>query len=191
MSVNVTITTNARGVAAEVDKLDASMSAGTQQLLLQIGQKITEDTKNRIRSQDSGRWAAASKWTQAKTGQERVLLGIEKYLQMKATATTLQVYADTDGEWTFTQHDQGFENKQDHFDGEKIEIEIEDPGPLGLSALPGGVFAWSPKNGAGRTPARKIWPTDEEVNAMVQPIASRWLQAQIAALNLTPTGDTL
>jgi hypothetical protein len=178
----IKITTNANLVGDQITQLSKRLGTTAPVMLLEVGQALTGDIKERITSHDGGRWAAASKWLRAKKGTDNVLSGIEKFLKSNVNGTTLQVYAETDGEWTFTQHDEGFANVEDHFDGTVVEIDIVDPGPLGLSATPSGKFAWQPRKGPGSTPARKIWSTQEEVQATVSPIASRWIEAQIAAI---------
>jgi hypothetical protein len=36
-----------------------------------------------------------------------------------------------------------------------------------------------PHNGAGKTPARRIWLDEEETVALVAPVAEKWLKVQV------------
>lgn len=175
-----TITTNADAVAGVLENINDQVRLGIPSLFKQVGPKLIEDTRNRIRSQDEGKWAKMSKWTKAKKNPERVLQGAEEFVKFKLVGQTgAQLYGDTGKDWTLTQHHEGFENEENHKEGDKVVIDIINPGPLGLGSVPDGKFSWVPKRGAGRTPARKIWPTEGEAFTVVSPIASRWLEVLV------------
>ena len=186
--VTVIVKSNARGVADTINKIGVSLSH-PQELFLQLGTAFVDDITKRIVSQDEGRWAQPSKWVRAKKSTDRALAGIEKYLHSKATDVSLEVYAQTDGEWSFTQHDQGFENLENNQVGERIQIDVVNPGPLGLPSA--GPFSWIPRNGSGRTPARKIWPTEDDARRIAQPIFSRWVETQINNLGAPAPQEAL
>jgi hypothetical protein len=186
--VTVIVKSNARGVALTINKIGDALSH-PQELFLQLGTAFVDDITKRITTQDDGHWASPSKWVRAKKNTDRALAGIEKYLHSKATNSNLQVYAQTDGEWSFTQHDQGFENIENNQQGDRIVIDVVNPGPLGLPAA--GEFSWIPHNGSGRTPARKIWPTAEDARAIANPIFSRWVEAQINKLGAAAPQEAL
>lgn len=169
------IFTNARDVAAKFDKLIEELKYQQSDLFTELGRGLTENVKKRISSQDEGRWEKASKWILAKKSVDRPLLGAEKYVKYRFSTGKLQIYGDTGADWTLSQHDQGFENKEDHRVGGRIEIDIINPGPLGITKA--GPFSWAAKGETHKTPARKIWPTGEEAKVVIQPIASHWLQA--------------
>lgn len=157
-------------------------------LFRSLGDVLVADVKQRIITSDGGAWAPASKWLRAKSGQSKVLLGMEKYVRFRLSRGNLKILGKG-GLWTLTQHHEGFVNQlagaSEKFDIDgRVLIPIKDAEPLGLYAemrrgRMGGqraqVFAFVPKR-AGRTPARKVWTGGEEAAAMCQPIASRWLE---------------
>jgi hypothetical protein len=132
-----------------------------------LGMAYRRDVQHRISSQDGGRWATASKWTQARTGRQRVLAGAEKFVRTRVTGARMVLYGDTGGDWTLTQHHFGFENKQNREIGGRIQINVVDPGPLGLS-LGTAKFSWAPGN-SGKTPARRIWPDEAQAELIARP----------------------
>lgn len=172
----LTITTNAKEVADKIDRLNAEIRLQMPVLWRSVGPKVVENIRARIRTQDEGKWAAMSKWTRAQRNPQRILQDTEQYVKWKMDGNKLLIFGEMPGDWTFTQHHEGFENVMDKQEDGKVVVEITNPGPLGLGSVPDGKFSWVPKHGAGRTPARKIWPTDEETKVIVLPIASRWLE---------------
>lgn len=170
------ITTNAPDVAAKFEKLIEQLKFQQSDLFAEIGRGLVADTQKRIISQDQGRWAGLSKWALAKKAAERPLQGAEKFVKSRIAGNKLEIYGDTGANWTLTQHDQGFENKEDHREGDRIIIDIVNPSPLGITKA--GPFSWVPEKGeVFKTPARKIWATGEEAKVIVMPIASHWLEA--------------
>lgn len=157
-------------------------------LFRSLGDALVNDVQERIRTSNRGTWAPASKWLRAKTGQSKVLLGAEKYIRAQITKNALKIIGKS-GKWTLTQHHTGFENalrdpSEEVDEHGRVVIKIKDPRVLNLyvemrrkrdgSATPrASVFAFAPKR-AGRTPARQIWPTEAQANAISEPIASRW-----------------
>lgn len=176
----LTITTNATEVAGKLDRLNREIKLQLPALYRQLGPRLVKDVQDRIRSQDDGKWATMSKWTKAQRNPSRLLEDTEKYIKWKMVGNTaMAVYGDMPGDWTFSQHQEGFENKEDKREGDRVVIDVLNPGPLGLGAVPDGKFSWVPKRGAGRTPARKIWTSDEEARVIILPIGARWLEALV------------
>lgn len=174
-----TIITNASDAAATLERINSEIAASYSTLYGQLGRASQKDVQDRIASQDEGKWAGASKWIQAKKNATRVLEGAEAFVKYDADAKGVSVYGDTGAEWTLTQHDEGFENEPEIEADGRIEIDIVNPGPLGLGT---GTtkFSWIPRGIApDKTPARKIWPTEAEAVAIITPIYSRWLQATL------------
>lgn len=170
-------------------KLNSAINEGMPSLFRSLGDIYVADVKHRIISQDDGKWAPASKWLKAKSGQSVVLDGTEKYVKARVTKNALSIYGSQRG-WSFTQHHEGFENAlvgpgEERDAHGRVVLQIKDPRPLNLyveyrkkrdgSSIPRAtVFAFVAKR-AGRTPARKIWATAEEAIRLGQPTASRWL----------------
>lgn len=176
-------------------KLEVALREQLPSLFRTLGDTYVADVKHRIISQDDGKWAPASKWLKAKTGQSRVLDGMEKYVKARISATQLAIVSTAIG-WSLSMHDQGFENKlvgpRESLDGHgRVELKIKDGRPLNLyvelkrkrdgSTVPRSqTFAFVPKK-PGHTPARKIWPTADEAVRLGNPIASRWLNQIVKA----------
>lgn len=172
-----TITTNANEVAATIKAILGEINFQKEALFGNSVRALADDAKRRIKSQNNGQWAAVSKWIRAKKDPDRVLEGAEAFVKFRVRDGQGEVYGDTQQDWTLTQHHEGFENKtraSEVIDG-KIEIDIVNPGPLGLGSN-ARTFAWSPNGKIGHTPARQIWADDAQTTKIVLPIASRWLQ---------------
>lgn len=175
--------------------VDQAIKDGMPSLFRSLGDIYVADVKHRIISQDDGRWAPASKWLRAKSGQGRVLDGMEKYVKARITANRLAIVGTAPG-WTLSQHDEGFTNQlespgEEHDGSGRVVLKIRDGRPLNLyvemkrkrdgSAVPQSqTFAFVPKK-AGRTPARKIWPTADEAISLGNPTASQWFKKIIEA----------
>ena len=139
---------------------------------------MTEDVKKRIVSQNENKWPVLSKWVRAKKDPQRALQGAEEFVKFRVSAVGLEVYGDTGKEWTLTQHHQGFINKADDIGADgRVTIDIVNPGPLALPS--GGPFSWLFKGSSGATPARQIWPNDQQGVQIALPVASRWLEALV------------
>lgn len=176
-------------------KVAASLGEQLPSLFRSLGDVYVADVKHRIISQDDGKWAPASKWLKAKSGQTRVLDGMEKYVQARISQKQLAIVSTAIG-WSLSMHDQGFENKligpKESTDGHgRVELHIKDGRPLNLyvemkkkrdgsNSIRSQTFAFVPKR-PGHTPARKIWPTAEEAVRLGNPIASRWLNQIVKA----------
>lgn len=171
------IQTNAADVSQKLDRLNDDIKFSLPLLWQQIGPRLVDDVRNRITTQDGGRWADLSKWVKAKKTVFRALQGTEQYVKWKQSGDGMVVYGDMPSDWTFTQHHDGFENKEDHKANGRITIDIVNPGPLGRKSA--GPFSWIPTGETFRTPARQIWPTNEQARTIVLPIASRWLESVV------------
>lgn len=168
----ITFTTNAPLAAKKLEAINVYIASHQIEFFTEASQALYENVVHRIATQDGGTWPELSKWGRAKKGINIALKGAEKFVKWKADAQHGVVYDETGEEWTLTQHHHGFANKPE---AGRIEIDVIDPGPLGLTSLPDGKFSWIAKR-SGDTPARKIWPADREEVEIVLPIASRWLE---------------
>jgi hypothetical protein len=173
----ITIITNAKDAAALLEKLNSEIAAGFVTLYGDLGRIFQKNVQDRIESQNDGKWAHASKWK--KGTDHKVLEGAGKYVKYSASKEGMNLYGETPGEWTLTQHHEGFLNEAEIEHDGRVTIDIVNPGPLGLSA---GTtkFSWVPKGlSPDKTPARQIWPTEEEAVSIITPVYSRWLQATV------------
>lgn len=177
-SVTATVCTNAKEVASAFEKLSENVTQKKVWLLAEIGQGLVRDVENRIKTADGGNWAPPSKWTRAKKGVNKSLIGAEKYIKFRVRTNKMNVYSDAP--YRLSDHHKGFQNSLfNRFEkqvqsgkGGRIGLYIVNPAPLGLKKA--GPFYFKPKR-RGVTPARKIWPTEGEQVKIGGPIMSRWL----------------
>lgn len=171
------IKTNAETAGQTLEAIAKRISELLPQLFTESGRALVKDVQDRIQSQDHNTWALASKWVNAKKGTTHALKGIERFIFYRLVGDKkLELYGKTDGKWTISQHHEGFENKladEKEKVGERVRLKIVNPGPLGLSSARD--FYFIPKH-AGKTPARKIWPTTEDAAKVVYPVGFRWLR---------------
>lgn len=176
----LTIRTNVEAVSDTLDTIARKLREQLPLLLDKAGYAIVKDVQERIQSADHGSWRQPSKWTMAKKGVTKALVGAENFVFWRVTGMKLTVFSKTPGQWTLTQHEQGFENKlaeESEKVGERVRLNIVNPAPLGLRKP--GEFMFVPKR-AGVTPARKIWTTPSEAVKLVEPVAFRWLKKLVA-----------
>jgi hypothetical protein len=173
--MQIYITTNAPDVAKRLDELIPYIKQHQIELFGELGEAFVANVRRRIQTQDGGTWAEVSKWVRAKKGVDVPLKNADRFVHWRADGAKGEVYAETDGNWTLSMHHKGFDNKNSDMDTDgRIEIDIIDPSPLGLSTA--GKFSWVAKSAPARTPARKVWPDDREINAITLPIGSKWLE---------------
>jgi hypothetical protein len=178
--VEIYIRTNAPDVAKRFEELVPYIRQHQIELFGELGEAFVANVRKRIQTQDDGSWQEVSKWVRAKKGVDVPLKGADRFVHWRASEQEGQVYAETDGDWTLTQHHQGFVNKEADIGNDgRIEIDIIDPSPLGLTSP--GKFSWIAKKGPGHTPARKIWPDDNEIREITLPISSKWLERVVQA----------
>lgn len=174
-----------------LDNLQRSLAKFNMQqelpsLLQRLADAWVKNVKDRITTQDGGKWKSASKWIYAKKGTQKALQGAERYVVSKVTRTGIQIGSDAPG-FTLDQHDKGFRNKligpNDRIEGRAVILRLARASALGL---PSGKseFHFVPQK-PGQTPARKIWPTQEEAEAIGMPIASRWLKEALTRAGVT------
>lgn len=178
----VDVITNAYELSTFFREVAARLSTHNSEMLLEGARALQLNVQNRIK--EGVGWQGPSKWLRAKKNANKALEGAERFVKMRVFSNRAEVYGQTDGEWTLTEHHEGFANKiegvKDRRDGERIVIDIVNPSALRLKRS--GEFSWKPRH-AGETPPRKIWPDAAEVSALTTPIASRWLRKVI---NSTP-----
>lgn len=170
-----TVHTNAAAVERTIERLNHEIKWSMPALWRRAGPALVNDVRERIQTQDKGRWEAVSKWVRAKKTVLRPLQGAENFVKWKFSGRGMVVYGDMPSDWTLTQHHEGFTNKENNVKDGRVEINVINPGPLGLSRP--GKFSWVPKGEPAQTPARKIWPLPAEARAIVLPLASRWLES--------------
>jgi hypothetical protein len=187
------ILVNGKETQAFLNEVNEAVVTERPSLFRSLGEVLVADVKRRIMTSDDGKWAPASKWLRAKTGQSKVLLGAEKFVRYQFTRDMLHVLGKS-GKWTLTQHHEGFENKlvdpsepRDPYG--RVILKIKDGNPLklyvemrrkrdGTVTQRTQTFSFIAKK-IGRTPARKIWANEQEVIKMATPVSSRWFETLI------------
>lgn len=187
---------NGASTEAFFQELNLALDAQRPTLFRSLGDALVANVKRRIITSDEGRWALASKWLRAKTGQQKVLKGVEKYVRFTVSKDILNIVGKG-GKWSLTQHHEGFTNQlvgeTERRDSHgRVILKIKDGRPLNLytvirrnrrsrnpisrvGRIEAQEFRFVPHR-AGHTPARKIWPTGQESETIVQPIAFKWLE---------------
>lgn len=181
--MQIAITTTAPMTARQIAALETRLLRGKNALLSKVAIALRGDVRKRIGSQDSGSWPPISKWGRAK-GKARALSGAGALVKSRVKAGVGQVYAETPPDeygnnWSLTQHHKGFTNKIES--GSVVIIPLRNPSALGLPRNRT-TFSFIERR-AGKTPGRKIWPTREEGNAVMRPIASKWLVAMVKGVS--------
>lgn len=174
--ITVTVTLDPRYDAkTTLAKLQAALNQAVPEMFRQeIGPYLKADTQRRIRTQDYGRWAPASKWIRAKKGSDRILYGQDNHVDFRVFPRRLELIHRSPSYWNITQHHTGFTKQPVHH---RFTIPIKDPVPLGL---PGNakVFSFVMHN-PSVVPPRKIWPTEGDVMPRIAHSASLWIQKTI------------
>lgn len=152
-----------------VRRLGRTLLRESPSLFKVLGRVLRDDVRQRIRTQDGGKWAPLSPWTVARTAKRRPLAGQDRNIKFKVLSRRLEVYFDAPSNWDISKHHRGYTIPAD---GGYHSIAIKRPSALGLS--PGTTrfrFRWSK---SGKVPARKIWPTPNEAKRIAEPHIKPW-----------------
>lgn len=170
----VTFRHNIHGAVARIDGMPQKLEDELNNLVLDVLFNLGSAAQINLRSQGAHfgeRWVHNSKWIDAKKGRgHRPLHTLAPLIRPTMTSKMRgRVAFHSPGNWTLTQHHQGF-TKEAH--GREVEINIVDPSPLGLSrGTDKFKFLW--KNDS-KTPARRIWPTEQQANNIAGSLLLRW-----------------
>lgn len=143
-----------------------------RKLLNKLAARGRDMTRRNITTQGKGRWAPLSKWTRAQTGRRKALITLRPFIvAKKATARGLRasVVFKSPGNFTLTQHHDGF---KDPAVGRVVKIDLKRPGALGLTPKHSSK-SFVDKRGRN-VPARKVWPSQKALLAMIRVEAARW-----------------
>jgi hypothetical protein len=166
----LSITVNTISATRYLNGLPRRIDRALPGLWRQLATPLKQDVRTRLSSADGGRWAKPSKWIKAKKNSRKVLNGLGSRIRSRYTQRALSIYFDSPGEWTLTQHHDGFTKLPEL---RNVTIPIKNPRPLGLSRGTKWFRFYHGKPSV--TPARKVWPTEVEAEVIVAPIASRWI----------------
>ena len=155
------------------NRADAEFEINIRTFLQGFGRRLRDLTQAQIRSQGvrlRSRWAPASKWIRAKKGRDQVLLEAIPHIHYRTTRNNLlQVFFRSPGNWTLTQHQQGFTIPADRA---YHTIFLRRPEALSTNQ-PKFRFRW---NKASVVPPRKIWPNPNEQWREARPLLEAWLR---------------
>lgn len=158
--------------------ISKALTAHLPNLWTDIGPPLRDDVRDRLDSQDHHRWAKASKWIRAKKGTDKLLQGLSHRVGFKAFPKKLEIFFNSPGQWTLDQHADGFKVPPT---SQRVTIKLRDPSALGLPPK-AKAFSFMSKN-QSVVPARKTWPTEPEVVAIIAPRLGRWVKR---SLNTVP-----
>lgn len=171
----LTIVANTKSASRYINGLERRIDRALPGLWRQLAVPLKADVKTRLSTADGGRWAKPSRWIKAKKNARKVLTGLTSRIKSRYTPTTLSVYFESPGDWTLTQHHDGFTKPAE---GRHVLIPIKNPRPLGLSRGTKWFSFFHRK--ASVVPARKVWPSEAEAEAIIVPVASAWIAKVLA-----------
>ena len=155
-------------------------------LLTTLGRVIRTQVKKRITTSDGGSWAKPSKWTKAKKGRRKSLVGTGKLIRSKSSNRLVAIFAVVTGNWTMTDHHHGFIKPPT---GNRVFLSLRKPSALNPN--PGPSFSFISRR-ESVTPARRIWSNTAEVVTIINKHGIIWLRKVVAkGLAKTVTGRKL
>ena len=171
----LTVVANTTSASRYINGLPRRIDRALPGLWRSLAIPFKADVKQRLATEDGGRWAKPSKWIKAKKNSRKVLNGLQSRIRSKYTQQALNIYFDSPGEWTLTQHHDGFTKLPEL---RNVTIPIKNPRPLGLSR--GSKWFRFFHGKPSVVPARKVWPSEAEAVAIVTPVASAWIAKTLA-----------
>ena len=167
--------TNAKALASlqRAMNLDGVLSS----LLALVIAGLQGQVKSNMQEQggEFGKWAPASKWIVAKKGSSKLFAGMESHVRVRNAPGRSEVVFDSPGEWTLTQHQQGFTKEPTNT---LVSIDVVNPAAVGRSKSP--VVFWSRRPTV--VPPRRMWPTAEIAKSKAEPLVEQWCRALEASL---------
>ena len=159
----------------ELSKDVKPSSARVTVLLNRVGRALRDDARNRITTQNNGKWPKLSKWTRAKTGRLKALITERGKIKFKRWGRSgVAVGHESGGDWSLDDHVKGFTRPAVN---KRVVIPLKAPRYLGIKdkdyiVLPKG----SPPT---RTPSRNPYGTKRDMRAVFVPIVRVWMQEEV------------
>jgi hypothetical protein len=166
----ITLTVNTTSASRYINGMERRIDRALPGLWRQLAMPLKADVRTRLSTADGGRWAKPSKWIRAKKNARKALTGLGSRIRSRYTQRSLSIYFESPGDWTLTQHHDGFTKLPTLGN---VTIRIKNPRPLGLSR--GTKWFRFFNSRPSVVPARKVWPSEVEAEAIVTPIASQWI----------------
>lgn len=168
---------NQQQVLAALKRIDVALKAGMMPLFNESGRALRDFTQKRISTSDGGNWKPVSKWIRAKKNTTKALAGMQSRIKFKSMPTQMELYFESPGNWAISDHDKGFTVGAT---GKRVTIPLRNPAALGLPSKALSFSFISRRDSV--VPARKVWPTDKEAEAILVPIVSRWVRRTLGAV---------
>jgi len=171
----------ARATEAFLSGLSRDVEQALPSALRDVSIALRENVRRRIVTNDGGTWRPVSKWIRAKKNARKPLAGMQNRVKSRVFGSRrAEVFFESPGEWTLTQHHEGFNQPQvgpeDEYLKPFVVLNIVNPRPL---SLPGpGRFAFVPRR-QWATPARRIWTSETEAVAIAVPLIERWAREKL------------
>lgn len=161
-----TIDVDGRQVRASIDRLIKHLN-GSREVFEVVGRVLRDYTRETIELGGRSRpFAPLSWWTKKRTGRTKPLLTLRRYITYRANKDGAQVYFDAPSdEWDLNMHHYGY------------TIPARRGHPLMVVPFKNGRAKFFRFAKAAKVPARKVWPTVKESEALVSKVVSDWLKA--------------
>lgn len=143
-----------------------------RRLMNKLASKARDMTRRNITTQGLGAWKKLSKWTVAQTGRRKALVTLRKFIvvkKAKGRATSASVVFNSPGDFTLTQHHDGY---ADPALGTVVKIELKRPGALGLPRKQTSKSFVDKRN--RQVPARPVWPEGARLFKMLRVETRKW-----------------
>jgi hypothetical protein len=172
-----TITTNVNLVGQKIDDLPRKLEDELGDLVKIVTVILAQVSAQNVR-QGGGKfgrpWLARSKWITAKKGAGYNLFeGQDRRIRAYGVSKLIgNVAFFSPGEWTLTQHQEGFTIPAS---GEDVTItNLKAPGALGLPVGQSSYrFKW---RNDSKVPARQMWPTEPQAYQIAGQEVSKWVR---------------
>lgn len=173
--------TRAENVLRVVDKdIFKGPKRFRRRLLNDVARAGVKTSRDNIRTQGHGKWPPLSKWTRAQTGRRKALIAqiprITAILANRAAITSAVVFRSP-GDWTLTQHHNGFTEPPTK---KIVKIELKNPGLIGLKKAKDIYFV---DNEPTVVPRRPIWPEGQQLRRLMNTAINKWRRDFNAHLN--------
>lgn len=151
-------------------RVNVAVGEGLARLMRQYGQLMVRMVKENIRTQGDtfgSKWRPASKWIVAKKARHSVLLEAIPNVKFQAYSGSVRVFFASPGEWSLTQHHQGFTVPPS---GHRETFALRRPSVLGKKTNTFSFISRKPSV----VPARRIWPTDTQKRMYMNSLLERF-----------------
>lgn len=146
-----------------------NMHGALSSLLALVAADFQQEVQKNLNTQGGvyGRWVPASKWIVAKEGRSKLFPDAAERIRVQATPSRAAVVFDAPGNYTLTQHQDGFTIPPT---GTRITLDLKQPSALGITRSKFSFVSTRPS----RVPPRRMWPTDQAAKKTAEPLVVQW-----------------